>query len=80
LVSTRDNNGTWEVRNVADLNEAAGLLQAGDEIVFALPVNAILAQRLRLPTSDPTEFGEMVRLQVDVLPQSSVAVHVRVTL
>jgi hypothetical protein len=65
LVSTRDNNGTWEVRNVADLNEAAGLLQAGDEIVFALPVNAILAQRLRLPTSDPTEFGEMVRLQVE---------------
>ena len=37
MVSTRDNNGTWEVRNVADLNEAAGLLQAGDEIVFALP-------------------------------------------
>ena len=65
MVSTRDNNGTWEVRNVADLNEAAGLLQAGDEIVFALPVNAILAQRLRLPTSDPTEFGEMVRLQVE---------------
>jgi hypothetical protein len=53
------------VRNVADLNEAAGLLQAGDEIVLSLPVNAILAQRLRLPTSDPTEFGEMVRLQVE---------------
>jgi hypothetical protein len=53
------------VRNVADLNEAASLLQAGDEIVFALPINAILAQRLRLPTSDPTEFGEMVRLQVE---------------
>jgi hypothetical protein len=53
------------VRNVADLNEAAGLLQAGDDIVLALPVNAVLAQRLRLPTSDPTEFGEMVRLQVE---------------
>jgi len=65
LVRTRDNNGTWEVRNVADLNEAAGLLQADDEIVLGLPVNAILAQRLRLPTSDPTEFGEMVRLQVE---------------
>ena len=53
------------MRSVADLNEAANLLQAGDEIVFALPVNAILAQRLRLPTVDPSEFGEMVRLQVE---------------
>jgi hypothetical protein len=53
------------VRNVADLNEAANLLQAGDEIVLSLPVSAILAQRLRLPTVDPTEFGEMVRLQVE---------------
>ena len=53
------------MRSVADLNEAAGLLQTGDEIVFALPVNAILAQRLRLPTVDPSEFGEMVRLQVE---------------
>lgn len=50
---------------MADLNEAAGLLHAGDEIVFSLPVNAILAQRLRLPTVDPLEFGEMVRLQVE---------------
>ncbi len=53
------------MRSVADLNEAAGLLEAGDDIVLALPVNAILAQRLRLPTVDPTEFGEMVRLQVE---------------
>ena len=53
------------MRSVADLNEAAGLLHVGDEIVFALPVNAILAQRLRLPTVDPSEFGEMVRLQVE---------------
>lgn len=61
----RADNGTWDVRSVADLNEAAGLLQAGDDIVFALPVNAILAQRLRLPTVDPSEFDEMVRLQVE---------------
>jgi hypothetical protein len=53
------------VRSVADLNEAAGLLNAGDEIVLALPVHAILAQRLRLPTVDPSEFAEMVRLQVE---------------
>ncbi|MEO7168349.1 MAG: hypothetical protein ABI016_15115, partial [Chthoniobacterales bacterium] len=44
---------------------AAGLLNAGDDIVFSLPVNAILAQRLRLPTVDPSEFGDMVRLQVE---------------
>ena len=53
------------MRNVADLNEAAGLLKDGDDIVFALPVNAILAQRLRLPTVDPSDFGGMVRLQVE---------------
>ena len=53
------------MRNVGDLNEAAGLLDDGDDIVFALPVNAILAQRLRLPTVDPSEFGGMVRLQVE---------------
>ncbi len=53
------------MRAVADLNEAANLLQAGDEIVLSLPVSAILAQRLRLPTVDPSEFGEMVRLQVE---------------
>jgi hypothetical protein len=41
------------------LNEAAGLLHAGDDIVFALPVRAVLAQRLRLPTVDPAEFPEM---------------------
>jgi hypothetical protein len=64
-VRARADNGTWDVRSVADLNEAADLLQAGDDIVFALPVNAVLAQRLRLPTVDPSEFGEMVRLQVE---------------
>lgn len=53
------------MRAVADLDEAAGLLRPGDDIVFALPLNAILAQRLRLPTVDPSEFGEMVRLQVE---------------
>ena len=65
MIRQRGANGTWDVRNVGDLNEAAGLLDAGDDIVFALPVNAILAQRLRLPTVDPSEFGGMVRLQVE---------------
>ncbi|MGH8092145.1 MAG: pilus assembly protein PilM [Chthoniobacterales bacterium] len=53
------------MRNVADLNAAAGLLNASDEVVLALPVNAIIAQRLRLPTVDPGEFEAMVRLQVE---------------
>ncbi len=53
------------MRNVADLNEAAGLLHNGDEVVLGLPVNAIIAQRLRLPTVDPAEFDGMVRLQVE---------------
>jgi hypothetical protein len=64
-VRARAENGIWDVRNVADLNEAAGLLNVGDEIVLGLPVNAVLAQRLRLPTVDPSEFGEMVRIQVE---------------
>ena len=58
-------NGKWEVRNVADLSEAAGLLSAGDDVVLGLPVTGSLAQRLRLPTVDPTEVGEMVRLQME---------------
>jgi hypothetical protein len=58
-------NGTWDVRAVSDLNEAAGLLIAGDDVILALPVDAVLAQRLRLPTLDPSEFGEMMRIQVE---------------
>jgi hypothetical protein len=53
------------VRTVSDLAEAATLLNAGDDIVLALPVNAVIAQRLRLPTTDPAEFEGMVRLQVE---------------
>ncbi len=50
---------------MADLNEAAGLLKNGDEVVLGLPVNVIIAQRLRLPTADAAEFEGMVRLQVE---------------
>jgi len=53
------------VRNVADLAEAATLLNAGDDVVLGLPVNAVIAQRLRLPTTDADEFDGMVRLQVE---------------
>ena len=61
----RDGNGTWDVRPVQRPEEAAGLLTAGDDIVLGLPIDAVLAQRLRLPTVDPAEFGEMVRIQVE---------------
>lgn len=36
-----------------------------DDIVLGLPISAVLAQRFRLPTVDPAEFSEMVRIQVE---------------
>jgi hypothetical protein len=53
------------VRAVANVEEAAGLLEAEDEIVLALPIDLVLAQRMRLPTTDPSEFVEMVRIQIE---------------
>jgi hypothetical protein len=71
LVRSVDSNGTWDVRSVATLDEAAALLVAGEDFVLGLPVNSILAQRLRLPTVDQQEFTEMVRIQVEkALPYS----------
>jgi hypothetical protein len=58
-------NAAWEVRAVTTLEEAAEVLRLEDDIVLALPVDAVLAQRLHLPTTDPTEFDEMVRIQVE---------------
>lgn len=65
LVRMGQHNGTWEVRAVASLDEAAELLHAGDDIVLALPLDLVLAQRLQLPTTDPAEFGDMVRIQIE---------------
>ena len=50
---------------MAALEEAAEVLQPGDDFVLGLPVDLVLAQRLRLPTSDPTEFADMVRIQIE---------------
>ena len=61
----RANNGSWDVQSASDLGELAGFLTTGDDIVLGLPIDAVLAQRLRLPTVDPTEFGEMVRIQIE---------------
>lgn len=67
-----DLNKAWEVRAVASIEEAAELLQPGDDIVLALPVELVLAQRLRLPTIDATEFGDMVRIQIEkAMPYST---------
>ena len=65
LVRSADQNGTWDVRAVANLEEAVPLLRSGDQFVLGLPISAVLAQRLRLPTVDPQEVPEMVRIQIE---------------
>ncbi len=65
MIRASTNNGSWDTRDVPDLEQAASLVSPGEEIILALPVNAILAQRLRLPSVDPADFGGMVRLQVE---------------
>ncbi len=65
LLRARDGNGAWDVRLLATLNEVALLVSAQDDIVLSLPVDAVLAQRFRLPTVDPAEFPEMVRIQIE---------------
>lgn len=65
-------NGSWNVLTVATLEEAAPLLNGTSELIFGLPINAVLAQRLRLPTVEAGEFNEMVRIQIEkALPYSS---------
>ena len=45
------------------------MLAVTDDFVLGLPVAAVLAQRFRLPTVDPAEFPEMIRIQIEkVLP------------
>ncbi len=63
--TTGQPEGTWDVRAVASIEEAAPLVQGSAELVLGLPVSAVLAQRLRLPTVEPEEFAEMVRIQVE---------------
>jgi len=60
------------VRLLQTLDEAVPLVTAQDEVVLSLPVAAVLAQRFRLPTVDPAEFPEMVRIQIEkALPFSA---------
>jgi hypothetical protein len=65
LLRARDGDGTWNVRLLQSLDEAASLVSAQDNVVLSLPVAAVLAQRFRLPTVDPAEFPEMVRIQIE---------------
>ncbi len=48
-----EQNGSWNVRKLQTLEEAAPLLAATDDFVLGLPVSAVLAQRFRLPSVDP---------------------------
>jgi hypothetical protein len=67
-----DQNGSWNVRKLQTLREAVPLLSATDDFVLGLPVAAVLAQRFRLPSVDPAEFPEMIRIQIEkVLPFST---------
>ena len=65
LLRARDGNGAWDVRLLRTLDEVVPLVSAQDDIVLSLPISAVLAQRFRLPTVDPAEFPEMVRLQIE---------------
>ena len=62
-----ERNGSWTVRKLETLEEAVPLLSSSDEFVLGLPVSAVLAQRFRLPSVDPAEFPEMIRLQIEKL-------------
>jgi hypothetical protein len=65
LLRARDGSGAWDVRLLRTLDEAVPLVSAQDDIVLSLPLAAVLAQRFRLPTVDPAEFPEMVRIQIE---------------
>ena len=65
VVRAAGQNGSWSVNGVASLEETVPLLNGTRDVVLALPVNAVLAQRLRLPTVEEGETAEMVRIQVE---------------
>src|SRR5438552_10882782 len=72
FLRSAERNGSWNVRKLQTLEEAVPLLSATDDFVLGLPVTAVLAQRFRLPTVDPAEFPEMIRIQIEkVLPFSA---------
>ena len=65
-------SSAWEVRGLATLEEAGTLLSPGDDFALGLPASVVLTQRLRLPTVDHEEFGEMARIQIEkAMPYST---------
>jgi len=67
FLCSAEQNGSWNVRKLQTLEEAVPLLAATDDFVLGLPVSAVLAQRFRLPSVDPAEFPEMIRIQIEKL-------------
>src|SRR5216110_1141113 len=67
FVRSAEQNGSWNVRKLQTLDEAVPLLGVTDDFVLGLPVSAVLAQRFRLPSIDPAEFPEMLRIQIEKL-------------
>ena len=65
FVRSSAQNGSWSVRKLQTLEEAVPLLSADDEFVLGLPVSSVMAQRFRLPSVDPAEFPDMIRLQIE---------------
>jgi hypothetical protein len=67
FLRSAEQNGSWNVRKLQTLEEAVPLLAATDDFVLGLPVSAVLAQRFCLPSVDPAEFPEMIRIQIEKL-------------
>lgn len=72
VVRRSGEEGAWDIKAVAQLAEAIPFLNGTRELILGLPLTAVLAQRLRLPTVEAAEFSEMVRIQIEkALPYST---------
>src|SRR5437660_10909292 len=72
LISRPAENGNWRVRAFPSLDAAAETLSPDDDVVLALPISVVLAQRMRLPSGEGSELRERVRIQLEKeLPSSS---------
>ncbi|PYK52601.1 MAG: hypothetical protein DME47_08445, partial [Verrucomicrobia bacterium] len=72
LICCPAENGNWRVRAFPSLEDAAQTLSTDDDVVLALPISAVLAQRMRLPSVEGSELREMVRIQLEkALPFST---------
>src|SRR5206468_10603142 len=72
LIGRPAESGKWRVRAFPNLDEAAQSLNTEDDVVLALPMSAVLAQRMRLPSVEGSELREMVRIQLEkALPLSA---------